>query len=398
MSKGLFFNVPSSGHVNSTLPLVAELVRRGETIIYYLTPAYQAKITATGAIFRQYSHLTDDYFTSAGLDGSNPAATGLHLLETSAEILPYLAQIIADEKPDYILYDSMCPWGYLAAKQANLPAISSLSLLMLTPLMMLRSGALWGVMRLMLRNLDKLIAYERLTRQIAREHGVPRLRFMDWYNAPADLTLSYTSDQIQPAADRFKKEGVSFIGTALAERGDGYDFPLDRLRGRPVIYISLGTVINHNVEFFRRCIAAFAGSDALVVMSIGLHVQPEELGFIPSHFIVRPYVPQLEVLKRASLFITHAGMNSVHESLYYHVPMLLVPQSSEQSFVARRLAKLGAGVMLSGDVLPDALAQAAQKVMTDTHYLTAARQLGDNLRSAGGVQRGARLILELIGR
>src|SRR5687768_6655507 len=104
-SKVIVFNVPTQGHVNPTLPVVAQLVRRGVEVIYYLSESYRARIEATGATFRAYDQVRDDYFDVRKLDGSNPPLTAKNLIKTSQEILPDLFAMVRKEQPSVIMYD-----------------------------------------------------------------------------------------------------------------------------------------------------------------------------------------------------------------------------------------------------------------------------------------------------
>jgi MGT family glycosyltransferase len=81
-------------------------------------------------------------------------------------------------------------------------------------------------------------------------------------------------------------------------------------RDKPLVYISLGTLFNAQPEFYRRALAAFAHGRYQVVLSVSCKTPISSLGAIPSHVIVQPSVPQLDILQRAALFITHGGMNS----------------------------------------------------------------------------------------
>jgi MGT family glycosyltransferase len=92
-------------------------------------------------------------------------------------------------------------------------------------------------------------------------------------------------------------------------------------------------------------------------------------------------------LKRAAVFITHAGMNSVQEGLYFGVPLILVPQQTEQSFVALRAEQLGVGVRLEGDVTADRLRRAVKQVLEHPRFSEQAKKIGTSLREAGGYQR-----------
>ena len=395
MSKAIFFNIPASGHVNPSLPLTAELVRRGETIIYYGTENFRRKIEATGADFRPYTHFDDSFFERNKLTGANPPMAAAIMMAGTRQMLPDLLAMTRAEQPDYLVYDSMCPWGALVARVLRLPSVVSLSLLIYSPAAMLRASGLRTLLPMMIAGIPYIVRFERETRAIGREYGIQPLAFTEAFNAPGDLILSYTTAAIQPGADTLDSR-IQFVGPSLAARGDIGDFPLERLDGKPVIYISLGTLVNDQPEFFRACVQAFADSPYTVVMSIGDKVAPEALGVPPPNFIVRPFNPQLDILQHSALFITHAGMNSVHEGLYYGVPLLLVPQQAEQTFVALRIQELGAGLRLT-EQTPDAIRQAAERILGDTHFKQQAAALGDSLRAAGGYQRAADLVLAMAG-
>jgi MGT family glycosyltransferase len=105
-------------------------------------------------------------------------------------------------------------------------------------------------------------------------------------------------------------------------------------------------------------------------------------------------VPQLQVLQRADVFITHGGMNSVHEGLYYGVPLILIPHQFEQLFNARCVAARGAGLIVDDrlsrrTIAATALRQALDTVMSEPRYRGAAMNLQRSLRATGGYQQAA---------
>ena len=114
-----------------------------------------------------------------------------------------------------------------------------------------------------------------------------------------------------------------------------------------MIYVSLGTLFNADPAFYRTCFDAFGGQGARVIMSIGTAIAEASLGPPPANVVVKPWVSQLDVLRRTSVFVSHGGMNSVSESLHHGVPLVLVPQMGEQEIVARRVEDLGAGLCIT---------------------------------------------------
>jgi len=127
-----------------------------------------------------------------------------------------------------------------------------------------------------------------------------------------------------------------------------------------------------------------------VVLSVGHKTPLSSLGDIPPKFIVQNYVPQLEILQRANVFISHGGMNSVSEALYYGVPLLVIPQSADQPWVAKRVAQLGAGKLLPRTrATPGTLQRITGEILTNPSYAQASVHIGETLRQAGGYQCAA---------
>ena len=173
----------------------------------------------------------------------------------------------------------------------------------------------------------------------------------------------------------------------MASRSHG-DFDFSHVDTDNLIYISLGTVFNQAVDFYKLCFEAFKNTKYTVILSVGRRTQIAELGDIPANFIVRNYVPQLEVLQQAKLFVTHGGMNSTSEGLYYGVPLIVLPQTADQPMVARRVAEIGAGIHLNQEGLTASdLRESAERVLGDQSFKKACVDIGDSFRAAGGYQR-----------
>lgn len=393
MAKALFFNVPGHGHVNPSLPLVAELVRREHQIIYFISEGYRARVEAAGAVYRPYATIHDDYFDGRGLSGSVPQKVAYELITTAEEILPELLETTRAENPDYILFDGMCPWGYMVARILGLPAIASLALPPVAappPRAMLNLLPLFlTLLPVIFRDFGKGLAANKRAKALTKNYGLPSFGMIGIMNNLGDISLSYTSADFQPYADTVHKS-VRFVGWTVNETAANEPFSFEHLQGRRLIYVSMGTLNNDDIGFFKMCIEAFTGGDHFVMMTTGGRIQPDAFGTLPENVAVYEWVPQVEVLKRAALFISHGGMNSVHDSLYFGVPLLVVPQQFEQTINAMRVVELGAGLMLKkGQVNTQAIRDSAVRLLTESHFKAQAEHIGNSLRSAGGAVRAA---------
>ena len=128
-----------------------------------------------------------------------------------------------------------------------------------------------------------------------------------------------------------KPDGLHYTGPFLhAHQRPAVDFPWERLDGRPLIYASLGTLQNGSETIFRTIADACAGLEAQLLISLGGGLDPASLGKLAGDPVMVRFAPQLEILKRAALVITHAGLNTVLESLSEGVPLVAVPLGNDQ--------------------------------------------------------------------
>jgi zeaxanthin glucosyltransferase len=170
-------------------------------------------------------------------------------------------------------------------------------------------------------------------------------------------------------------------------------FPWARLDGRPLVYASLGTLQNRLPEVFHVIAAACAGVHAQLVIGLGAGLQPEEIGELPGDPLVQSYVPQFQLLERASLMVTHAGMNSTLECLAQGVPMVAVPITHDQPNIAQRIAWTGTGTMVPLEALSvERLRDEINRVLTDPTYRQAAVRMKQQIQQADGLNRAADLV------
>ncbi len=391
MSTAIFFNIPAHGHTNPTLPIVAELVKRGERIIYYSTEEFRATIEYTGASFRCYR----DTIPNNVAQDKNITRQIYQSIQTSQIMLPHLVADVQKIKPDYIIHDSFCPWGKYVAQITRTPAISSSTMFVFTP-QLARSVIATSLKHFWMDIAalrEKKLSYA-IAAQLNKEYGIPRPDIFDIVTNREALNIVYTSQQFQPFA-HLLDESFKFVGPSIYERPGTPTISVEQLAGdTPLIYIALGTLFNEQLDFYRLCCQAFANAPLRVVLAIGNRIAPDQLGELPSNILVWNVVPQLTLLQHADVFITHAGMNSANEALYYGVPMLALPQAGDQPWVAHRIEQLGAGKVLHRRTLSaKKLRRSVEELLANPSYTQASAAIGTTLREAGGYQRAVEEIM-----
>jgi MGT family glycosyltransferase len=387
---------PAPGHINPNLPLMAELCRRGERVIYYATEPFRAKVERTGSEFRSYG---DHALFERNLGAGGMLGGMAGLIETTGQILPALAEEVRAARPDYLLVEAHAVWGNLLAQMLGVPTATLCSMFAMNESLISAAslmGHLYGAAprELALEGLLALGDYFETARCLQGRFHAVSPGIVDYLGNRQSLNLVFTSREFQIGGDAFD-DSYRFVGPSIAGRQDYADFPMERIAGRAPILISMGTMYNDEAEFYRRCFQAFGGWPDPVVLAVGHRVDRTQLPEPPANFIVREYVPQIALLESARLFITHGGINSAHEAMLFGVPMVMLPQRADHYVVAGQVEAAGAGVVLDrSQATAERLADAARRALADPGIRDRSAKMGETLRNAGGHRRAADEIFE----
>jgi MGT family glycosyltransferase len=233
------------------------------------------------------------------------------------------------------------------------------------------------------------------TNEFARRWGQPEVkRVADTFSPTLQMTQCPPAlDFVDPATTTTR---VHYVGSLLDADRPSVAFPYDRLdASRPLVYVSLGTLQNQRPEIYRAVLDALDQLPVQGVISLGRWRGGGEPPVRSERHVVVDYAPQQELIARAAVVVTHAGMNTTIEALAAGAPLVLVPITNDQPAVAKRVELLGAGVRVPLAKLNAArLRQAIATVLDDPAHRAAAQAQQAGIESAGGVRRAADLIEE----
>ena len=382
MSKIVFFCIPAHGHTNPTLGVVRELISRGHQVFYYSYNMMREKIEATGATFVS----CDEYDQEQRLDAKDAVRVGKDwvfstqiLVDTTLALDDTVCEHMRELNPDCIVADSMAVWGKAVALKLGIPFVSST-----TTFAFNQYSA--KIMKQSLRQMFGMIfSMTKINKNIKRlqEKGYPVKSVLDIIQNDNNTdTIVYTSPEFQPCSETFSDKYV-FVGPSIRPIENIFEKKSDKL-----IYISMGTVINDSTEFYKKCIEALANKKYQVIMSVGNLINIEDLGAVPYNITISRFVDQIAVLSQADVFLTHCGMNSVNESLYYKVPLVMYPQTSEQDGVATRVEQLGAGIRLKY-VNAKSIKETIENVLHTKSYYEQAAKISEGFHKCTGVKGAA---------
>ncbi len=399
----LVLNIPASGHIFPTLAVVAELVGRGNRVIYPAVGDFAELVAEAGAEVVPYRSVDP----VAVVAGKNSDRAPVLFLEESLAVLDAAAEYLGGDAPDLVAYDTVVrPAGRVLAKRWAKPAVelypvfASNEHYSFAAKMMEASGLMpgapgaSGVAGVAAGPPPAVVEFGEKVARLLAANGIstPVGEFMA---QPEELSIVFLPREFQPAGDTFD-ERFSFVGPCLSERRFLGEWQPPEGASRLVL-ISAGTVNNKDAGFFKAAVGAVADLPWHAVIGIGNGIDPDQLGPLPENVTVRKWVPYLRVLEHAELAVTNAGMGGIMEALSWGRPLIVVPSFPDAMPNADRLVELGLGQAIRpADLSADRLRAAILAVAADEGMRHRAQRMRAHIRDAGGAVRAAAEIEKLL--
>lgn len=382
-----FVNIPAVGHVYPTLAVVAELVRRGHRVSYTTIDRRAPILEAHGATVLRYRSTRP---SDADPDLPRPKRSGfisqslLNFVIEAEATLDQVGPAFRADPPDLVIFDRMAFAGRVIAAELGVPTIQ------LWP--MLVSNEHWSmgtaldafdpedpVLAEYVKRLDALLARHGLAIEPEQFLAFDQLHQIAFY----PRAFQYEGEKFDGS--------YAFVGPCVRPRPAT---PAWRPPGAaPVLLVTLGTIFNRNLDFYRTCLSAFVDTDWHVVLVVGERTDPAELGPRPPNVEIHQFAPQLDILAHARLLVCHAGMGGTMEALRLGVPLLAAPQTLEQEANAARIGELALGARIdTADLSPAWLRESVERVAGDAAVAAAVAAMRHEIAAAGGAPRAADVI------
>ncbi|MEM1169005.1 MAG: glycosyltransferase [Cyanobacteria bacterium P01_H01_bin.35] len=403
--------LPANGHLNPSIALGYELKSRGHRVSLVGIPDVRTKAEEAELEFLQVGEREFPIGSLKKGLSQLGKLTGLAAIRYGTNLLIKESAMVLDEAPGIIkgagieaLLVDQASVGSLVAVTLDLPYISicnaihsnrEISIPPFTTSWQYNQ-AWWALLRnqlgymiigiLLMPNPKNLIKYRQKFNVAKRSY----------YSSLAILTQM--PSELDFPRKRLPKR-FHFTGPPIYKAGVLSDipFPWEKLTGQPLIYASMGTAVNQLAHIFKQIATACEGLDVQLVISLGGGLMPEELPELPGNPIVVSYAPQLELLQKATLIITHAGMNTTLESLSYGVPMIAIPITYDHPGIAARIVWTGAGEMIPLKRLNVSnLRKKITKILTEDSYKQNAIRLQEAIKISGRSIRAADIIEQAI--
>jgi zeaxanthin glucosyltransferase len=403
-----------AGHVNSVMPLAQELQKRGHQVTFFQLPDGRSAVETAGLNFcaiataeSPLGTLTDRYTKLAQLQGFAAARYSLALFCWFTQLhLQYLPAALQAAQIEGLIVDQTIIEGMSIAQHLDLPYVSFASAVPFNrdatiPLYCTdwQYGAAWW------QQWRNQIAYEMINLVANQNKQIINRYHQQWGLRP----LRHYSEAFSPIAQisqaprefefpwRDLPPWFHFTGPYhyAAER-PAVDFPFEQLDDRPLIYAALGTLMNQQQWIFGLIAQACVDLPVQLVIVLG-DPNLQELPEFAGNPIVVSYAPQLELLKRANLVITHAGLNTTLEALTQGVPLLAIPLTNDEPAIAARITWNGVGEKIKPSQLTvEKLRSLIQKILAQGIYRQNAQYIQAAIAQSGGVKMGADIVEQAI--
>jgi zeaxanthin glucosyltransferase len=398
----------AQGHLNAMTALARQLQSRGHDVVFLYSSGAGGLPFVPGP---DKDHFDENIGEASKMQGEDALKFGIRLLMTQTEaILRSLPAIVQANGVDALLLDTVQYYIELGPMKLGMPYIHVSAALHrdysgytpphfsdwpheTTPAALARNRE--GVARW-----AKIVGEANAGVRAYAEKARLKIHWEDLGSTLSPLALISQTPRAFDFESSHWPPKFHHTGPFHNDKGRAkIDFPWERLTGEQLIYASMGTILNGRSDVFRTIVAGVAKhKDLQLVLSIGDQLDPEQIGPVPKNSIIVKRAPQLELLKQASVCITHAGLNTVLESLAEGVPQVAIPIAFDQPGVAARIAHKQTGVVTTLDKLTtDHLSTLVGEVLNDSTYRNNSRKLQKAIAEADGLSVAADLVEESLG-
>ena len=405
-------SLPETGHLNPLIAVGVELARRGHDVTVFNPPDSEPAVRQAGLGFHAVGEKGFPAGSTAARNRELSTLAGIRAsLCSSRWTSRYAEAILSDaparlaaRPPDLLVIDQADIAAHSIAAHLGIPVVTvALCLIMNED----PFQPLWGLDPTPVP--PALTPANRHWRSLATYLMEPYVRCAQRYRervglgpAPAlgDFWSRLAQISQQPEGFDFPRllpDGFHFAGpfcNPSARRP--VPFPWDRLDGRPLVYAAFGSMVNGDLERAAAIAEACDRLDVQLALSFGGRRPPGALAGLAGDPIVMSYAPQIELLARARVMITHAGLNSVLECLSAGVPMVAVPITNDEPAIGARIAWTRTGVVVPSNACDAPRVQAAlEAVLGDPGYREAAGRFQRAI-GAGGLGRAGDIIEQVL--
>jgi len=378
IGKVVYYSSPSYGNIYPVVNMLRALIDKGENVIFYAVEKYKRIVESCGAKYRSYPPAFPSVEYAGKIENQFDFLeflfmTGSNILETTNNIIEPLRQEISEISPDYIIHDAYAHWGKRISSEYGIRAVSVIPNYPVVKEMLDDQDAVKFIFGEKAENvIDIQKKIKRLEAFLSSKYRTNIVNLFDFVINEEELNLSIAIKE-NILFRHLYKDTFRFIG--ISPRQEVLSSELSSIingakkTGKKIIYISRGTVLTNDVNYYRECINKVDTEKYEVIVSVGNSVDR-------SHFSERcgvhlfKSVEQNALLKHVDLFITHGGHNSINEALYHGVPVIVHPLANDQFMCSKMIEKTGVGISISS----------TEGLSEKINYVLNSQQIRDNVK------------------
>jgi zeaxanthin glucosyltransferase len=401
---------PYTGHINPQAALGRELQSRGHNVTFLQISDLESKVRSQGVNFYPIGETIYQPGSMAETFAQLGKLSAIKALKYSLDFCEQMVEIVCQDAPkaiakigiEALIVDQLEIVGETVAEYLDLPFVTvSCGQVIHRRIDVPPFFTSWRYQNASWAKIRNRVAYYFLDRSCEPILSAIA-RYRQAWKLPAYNHIYATNTRLahigqQPPAFEFPIDNLPshlhYVGPFRNAAPKSVDFPYEKLTGQPMVYASLGSVQNTKEDVFRCIAAACEGLDVQLVIAHGGGMSADTARSLRGSPLVVEYAPQPDILARASLTITHAGMNTILDSLSYGVPLIAIPITFEQPGNGARIRSTGVGKVLSLQKLSVyILRKAIARVLSESSYKINARKIQQSIQQTGGAKQAADII------